>query len=308
MHDSMIRVFIKKVFILLLSLGCVVTVTFFLVHSLPGDPFIGESDINPEVLLSLRAHYGLDEPLWLQYLKYVKNLASFDLGPSIASPGRSVNELIWRGFSVSALLGLEALLIAVVLGLILGILSASKSGRFQGEIANVFSCIGLSIPIFVLAALLQWFFSIYLGWLPVARWGTLAHSILPAISLAALPAASIARLTRTSLLEAFEQDYIQAAKAKGLPFQRILWRHAIKNALFPVVTYLGPASVYLLTGSFIVEKIFCIPGMGQTMIRALAARDYSVVLGLTIFLSSLLMLSSFIVDLVCSKLNPKHAC
>lgn len=295
----MFSFFFKKGFVFLISIWSVVTLTFFLIHWIPGDPFIGEREIPEELLRSLYEHYGLGQPLRVQYWAYLKNILFCNFGISLVYPNRSVFSLIREGLSVSALLGFEALVLAVAGGVILGIWGVKK------EIARVLSFLGFSLPIFALASILQWIFCIQFQLLPVARWGTFAHTILPAISLAAMPAASIARLVRSSLIEIFEQDYIQAAKAKGLSERKILFRHALKKAIFPVVAYLGPTSIHLLTGSFIVEKIFSIPGLGKTMIASLIARDYPVVLGLTIFMSVFLMTSTLIVDLILNYLDPR---
>ncbi len=273
----------------------------------PGDPFIGDREIPEELIHSLKAHHGLDQPLGIQYLRYVKNVCCLDLGPSLAYPGQSVAGQIGQRLSVSALLGLEALLLAFGFGLTLGLCSTFKRSRLIEETASLFSLIGLSLPIFVSATLFQWLFAAKLHWLPVARWGTLAHTILPALSLALLPTACIARLTKAGLIEVFTKDYIQAAKSRGFSWLHIGVRHGLKNALFPVVAYLGPAAVHLLTGSFIVEKIFSIPGLGQSMIDSLAARDYPMILGLTLILSSFLILSTFACNSVSTYLDPRMA-
>lgn len=297
--------FLKKGFTFVFTLWCVFSLTFFLMHAIPGDPFIGDLEIPEEAWLSLKAHHGLDQPLFFQYFRYLKNVCCFDLGPSLAYPGQSVSQMIAQRFPVSAILGLEALLLAVAAGLGFGLWSALRSSRFQQETASILSLIGLSLPVFVTAALLQWVFAIQLHWLPVARWGSLAHTILPALSLALLPMASIARLTRAGLIEVFTKDYIQAAQSRGFSKMHIALCHGLKGALFPLIAYLGPAAIHLLTGSLIVEKIFSIPGLGQSMISSLVARDYPMILGLTLFSSSFLMFSSFVVDTIFAYLDPR---
>lgn len=301
----MFRYLIKKAFILLISLWCVVTGTFFLMHAIPGDPFIGERVIPPEVLKSLYAYFGLDQPLHIQYLKYLKGLLHGELGPSIVYQGRSVNQFIAEGFPVSAQLGLQALFIAIPTGILLGTWAAMKRGKWQDSAAMVISTIGVSVPNFVLSSLLQFLFCIKLHLLPVARWGDFEHTILPTLALAALPTAFIARLTRSNMVEVLQQDYIRTALAKGLPLFQISLRHGLRNALLPVITYLGPVTTQILTGSFMIEKIFAIPGLGQWMIHSINGRDYPMIMGLTIFFSSFLMISMFFVDLLYTLLDPR---
>jgi oligopeptide transport system permease protein len=301
----MIPYLLKKSLTLLLSLWCVVTGTFLLMHAIPGDPFIGDRVIPQEVLDSLYAHFGLDQPLWVQYLRYLQGLLHGELGPSIVYPGRSVNQFIAEGFPVSARLGLQALFLAIPSGILLGTWAALKRGQWQDTTAMVISTLGVSIPNFVLSTLLQYLFSIKLHLLPVARWGSFDHTILPTLALAALPTAFIARLTRSNMVEVLQQDYIRTAQAKGLPLFQIALRHGLRNALLPVITYLGPVTSHILTGTFMIEKIFAIPGLGQWMIHSINGRDYPMILGLTVFFSSFLMLSLFLVDLAYSWLDPR---
>jgi oligopeptide transport system permease protein len=295
----------KKALILLVSLWCVVTGTFFLMHAIPGDPFIGEQNIPKEVLDSLYAYYGLDQSIWAQYLKYLKGLLSGNLGVSIIYQGRSVNQFIREGLPISAQLGLQALLVSIPCGILLGTWAAMKRGGWQDWTAMVISTLGVSVPNFVLSSLLQFFFCIQLHLLPVARWGSFEHTILPTLALSALPTAFIARLTRSNMVEVLAQDYIRTARAKGLPLFRISIRHGLRNALLPVISYLGPVSTQILTGSFMIERIFAIPGLGQWMIYSIGARDYPMIVGLTIFFSTCLMVSLFLVDILYSLLDPR---
>jgi oligopeptide transport system permease protein len=301
----MISYLLKKALILLISLWCVVTGTFFLMHSIPGDPFIGERVIPDEVLRSLYAYFGLDQPLWVQYLKYLKGLCQGELGPSIIYQGRSVNQFIAEGFPISARLGLQALLLAVPSGILLGVFAALKRGKWQDTTAMIISTLGVCVPNFVLSTLLQFIFSIKLHLLPVARWGDFSHTILPTLALAALPAAFIARLTRSNMVEVLQQDYIRMAQSKGVPLFLVAMRHGLRNALLPVITYLGPLTSHILTGSFMIEKIFAIPGLGQWMIHSINGRDYPMIMGLTIFFSSFLMVAMFLVDLLYTLLDPR---
>lgn len=297
--------FIKKASILAVSLFLVASVTFVLMKAIPGDPFLQEQAIPEEILKSMYAHYGLDQPWYKQYVKYLKGLLTWNLGPSFKYEGRTVNDIIREGFPVSMLLGLETLCLSIALGLSLGALAAVYRSQWQDHLAMVIAVIGISVPNFILASLLQYLFAMKLGWLPVARWGSFAQSILPALSLSALPTAYIARLTRSNMVEVLEQDYITAAKAKGLTKMQILWRHVLKNSLLTVVTYLGPLSGNILTGSFVIEKIFGIPGLGSWFITSVTNRDYTVIMGVTIFYSIVLMLSIYLVDILYYFLDPR---
>ncbi len=302
---KMITYLFRKALILLISLWCVITGTFFLMHLIPGDPFIGDRVIPEEVLRSLYAHYGLDQPIWVQYGKYLKGVFHFDLGPSIVYQGRTVNQFIREGFPISAQLGLQALFFSIPCGILLGTWAAIKRTEWQDSFAMVISTLGVSVPNFVLSSLLQFIFCVKLHLLPVARWGSFEHTILPTIALAAMPTAFIARLIRSNMVEVLQQDYIRTALAKGLPLFRISLYHGLRNAILPVITYLGPVATQILTGSFMIEKIFAIPGLGQWMIHSINGRDYPMIMGLTIFFSSFLMISMFLIDILYSLLDPR---
>jgi oligopeptide transport system permease protein len=301
----MIQFLLKKSLILLVSLWVVVTGTFFLMHAIPGDPFIGDRAIPEEIMRSLYAHYGLDHPLWFQYIKYLKGLLHGDLGISMVYQGRSVGSFIGEAFPISALLGLLALSIAIPSGIFLGTIAAMKRNGWQDTMAMVISTIGISVPNFVLSSFLQYLFSLKLHLFPVARWESPAHMVLPTLALAALPTAFIARLTRSNMVEVLQQDYIRTALAKGLPLFRISLHHGLRNAILPVITYLGPVATQILTGSFMIERIFAIPGLGQWMIHSIHGRDYPMILGLTVFFSALLMVAMFLVDIAYSLLDPR---
>ncbi len=295
----------KKLAILFVALWLIVTVTFFLMKAIPGDPFTQEQAVPEEILIALRSHYHLDDPWYLQYGHYLKSLVTWDLGPSFKYKARTVNEIIAQGFPVSAALGLQAFFLALSSGVFLGVVSAANRGKWQDYLAMGTAVVGLSVPSFLLATFLQYLFAIKLGILPVARWGTFAQSILPTWSLAALPTAFIARLTRSGLLEVLNQDYILTARAKGLGRPAILIRHALRNAFLPVLTYLGPLLANILCGSFVVEKIFGIPGLGQWFITAVTNRDYTVIMGMTVFYSIILLVAMLLVDLFYSVLDPR---
>ena len=295
----------KKFFILLFSLFLVITLTFVLMQLIPGDPFTQEQAIPEEILQSLRSHYGLDKPLYIQYWKYLKGIAMFDFGPSFKYEGRQVVDIIKEGFPVSALLGVEALLISVFSGIFLGTIAAMHRTKWQDQFAMLIAVIGISVPNFIMATFLQYIFAMKFDLLPVARWGSFSHTILPAFALAALPTAFIARLTRANMVEVLEQDYILTAMSKGLTMRQIIFRHALKNSLMPVITYLAPLSSMILTGSFIIEKIFGIPGLGGWFVMSVMNRDYTVIMGVTVFYSSILMVTVFLIDLVQIWLDPR---
>jgi oligopeptide transport system permease protein len=301
----MIKFLGKKAAILFLSLFIVTTLTFFLMHAIPGDPFVQDKAIPEEILKALHKHYGLDQPLYVQFGKYLQGVLHFELGPSFKYEGRMVNDIIADGFPVSFYLGMEALFIAVFGGIVLGSIAALNHLRWQDHLTMVIAVIGISVPSFILASFMQYILAMKLELLPVARWGDFSQTIMPAISLAALPMAFIARLTRANMVEVMQQDYIQTAKSKGLNSFQIIFRHVTRNALLPVVTYLGPLTASILTGSFAIEKIFGIPGLGQWFVTSITNRDYTVIMGTTIFYSAILMLSVFIVDLLYCFIDPR---
>lgn len=301
----MIKFLGKKIVILLLSLFMVATLTFVLMQMIPGDPFTQEKAVPEEILKAMYHHYGLDQPWYVQYGRYLKGLVTFDLGPSFKYQGRTVSEIIKEGFPVSMTLGLEALLLSICFGVTLGSIAALKQNKWQDHCTMIVAVLGISVPSFILATFLQFFFAMKLDLLPVARWGSFDHSILPALALSALPTAFIARLTRANMVEIMQQDYIQTAKSKGLNSFQIVVRHALRNALLPIVTYLGPLTTAILTGSFAVEKIFGIPGLGQWFVMSITNRDYTVIMGTTVFYSAILMTCVFFVDLLYCFIDPR---
>lgn len=289
----------------LLVLLAIITITFFLMHAIPGGPFTSEKNIPAAVLKNIEERYRLHDPLWKQYLDYLENLSRFDLGPSFKYAGRTVNDIIQESFPVSLQLGLISLTLSILLGIPAGAVAALRQNSWPDYITIFLATLGVSIPSFVLATLLIYLFAIKLSLLPVAMWNGIAYMILPALTLAGQPTAFIARLTRSSMLEVLAQDYIKTAKAKGLPPFLILYRHALKNALIPVITYLGPTAAGILTGSFIIENIFAIPGLGRHFVTSIYNRDYTVILGVTIFYSLLIIGLNLIVDLLYPLLDPR---
>jgi oligopeptide transport system permease protein len=290
---------------MLLSLYLIVTVTFFLMRLAPGNPFTSEKQLPPEIEAALNAHYGLDDPWYQQYADYLVRIAQWDFGPSFKYKTRTVNDLISEGFPVSLALGAQAILIALALGLLLGIIAAMHHNKWQDYSAMIVAVFGISVPSFIMATVLQYFFAIKWGLLPVARWDSFMHTILPSLALAASPMAFIARLTRSSMLEVLANDYIRTAKAKGLSKGVITVKHTIRNALLPVVSYMGPLSAGIITGSFVIEKIFGIPGLGSHFVTSISNRDYTVIMGVTVFYSIILLISILLVDIAYGLIDPR---
>jgi oligopeptide transport system permease protein len=283
----------------------VATGTFILMHAIPGGPFKKEKALPPAVQRNIEERYKLNDPLWKQYTDYLKNLVRGDLGPSFKYLGRSVNDIIRDGFPVSATLGAWAILFALVVGVPAGIISALNQNKWQDNVVMAIAIIGVSVPNFVIATLLMYVFAVKLRWLPVAMWGTPKHVILPMIALAGFPAAFFARLMRSSTLDVLSQDYIRTARAKGLSWYAVVVKHVVKNAILPVVTYLGPLIAGILTGSFVVENIFAIPGLGRYYVTSIYNRDYTTIMGVTIFYSAFLVLLNFLVDIAYGWIDPR---
>ncbi len=287
------------------SLLVIATITFFLIRLAPGGPFSTEKSISPEVLAQLNSYYGLDKPLFVQYLSYLGNIATINFGPSFKYPGRTVTELIAESFPVSLELGLYALCIALVTGVFAGLLAASKPSSLRDYLTMTISMGGICIPTFVMGPLLVLIFSLTLGWLPVSGWSSLSDRILPSVTLGMVYVAYIARLTRGGLLDTMVQDFIRTARAKGLPERTILTRHALRGALLPVLSFLGPAAAGLITGSFVVETIFSIPGLGRFFVTAAFNRDYTMIMGTVVFYAFIMILFNTVIDIVNALLNPR---
>lgn len=295
----------KRLIYMLISLWLIVTATFFFMRIAPGNPFTSEKKLPPEIEANLNAHFGLDKPWYAQYGEYLVRILKWDFGPSFKYKAQTVNDLINEGFPVSAMLGAEAILLAVAIGIILGIVAALKHNRWPDYTAMIIAVLGISVPSFIMATFLQYFLAIKMGLFPVARWETFMHTVLPALAIASTPMAFIARLTRSSMLEVLSNDYIKTAKAKGLSQGVITVRHAVRNALLPVVTYMGPLTAGILTGSFVIEKIFGIPGLGAHFVTSIGNRDYTVIMGVTVFYSILLLVSILLVDIAYGIIDPR---
>ncbi|UXH45099.1 ABC transporter permease [Rossellomorea vietnamensis] len=296
---------LKRLLAMVITLWLIVTLTFFLMHTIPGSPFNEERNTSEMVQQNLEAHYHLNEPLMVQYLLYLKSLISLDFGPSITQPSQTVNDLLGRGFPISFELGMTTLIIAVLSGIILGVLAALRHNGIIDYMAMTFAVLGISIPNFVMATLLIQQVAVTWGILPVATWTSWRHMILPTLALATGPMAIIARLTRSSMLEVLTQDYIRTARAKGLSPVKIVVKHALRNALLPVVTVLGTLAAGILTGTFVIEQIFAIPGMGKYFVESINQRDYPVIMGTTVFYSAFLIVMLFLVDLAYGFLDPR---
>ncbi|KML06785.1 ABC transporter permease [Rossellomorea marisflavi] len=296
---------LKRLVSMVITLWLIITLTFFLMHAIPGSPFNEERNTSEAVQKNLEAHYHLDEPLMVQYGLYLKSLMTLDFGPSITKPSQTVNDLLSRGFPISFELGMITLIIAVISGIILGIVAALRHNGFIDYVAMTFAVLGISIPNFVMATMLIQQIAVNWELLPVATWQSWRHMILPTLALATGPMAIIARLTRSSMLEVLTQDYIRTARAKGLSPWKIVFKHALRNALLPVVTILGTLAAGILTGTFVIEQIFAIPGMGKYFVESINQRDYPVIMGTTIFYSAFLIVMLFLVDVAYGLLDPR---
>ena len=284
----------------------VITVTFFLVRAAPGGPFDREKAVNPQVKAALEARYELDLPMYQQYFNYLGDIARGDMGPSFYYPGRSVNDLIFQGLPITAELGFYALMIALVIGCLAGVFAALKPNTLQDYLPMSLAMVGICMPSFLLGPLLVLVFGIWLDLMPISGWGeTPGDKILPSITLGAMYAAYIARLSRSGMLEVMTQDYLRTARAKGLPEHIVVIKHALRGGLLPVISYLGPAFAALLSGSFVVETVFQIPGLGRFYIQAAFNRDYTMILGTTVFLSTLIVIFNLLSDVVAAWLNPR---
>lgn len=305
MTMEIVRYVMRKCLAFGCSLFVIASLTFFLMKMAPGDPFTEDQSLRSDMHHALLQHYGLDRPWYVQYVDYLSDLLHGHLGYSLKYQGQSVNKIIQKGFAVSAQLGLQAFALALTVGISLGTVAALYADRWPDRSVLFLTTVGISIPSFIMAALLQYALSIYFPFFPLARWGTIWHTILPTLALAAMPTAFITRLTRTGLLDVLQTDYIKMARAKGLPFRIWLWRHALRNALLPVLSYAGPLLANILVGSFIIEKIFSIPGLGQWFVNSVMNRDYSLIMGLTFFYSILLLSAVFLLDLVYGLWDPR---
>jgi oligopeptide transport system permease protein len=296
---------LKRVFYSLLTLFVVITLTFFLMHAIPGGVYTSEKNLPAAIVNNIKAKYGLNLPLGDQYLIQLKNIAKLDFGMSMKNQGRNVNDIIRDQFPRSARLGTFAIALCLFVGIPLGILSALKVDKWQDRAAMIIATIGVSVPGFVIAILAQYFLGVKLGLFPTIGDKTFLHLVLPGIALSFFPLSFIARLVRSSMVEVLEQDYIRTARAKGLSERVVIYKHALKNSIMPVITYLGPLVASVLTGSFVIESVFNIPGIGRYFVTSITNRDYTVIIGVTVFFSLFLILMNLVVDIIYVVIDPR---
>lgn len=302
----MAKFLIRKIFALLITLFFLITASFFMLRSLPGSPFEEGRALSPEIIAKLEHKYGLDEPLINQYWSYMQGLVTkFDLGPSLKYPNREVMDILKDAIPVSLELGLIAFIISTIVGLSLGIIAALYPYKVIGKLSSQLASLGMSMPSFVFAGILIGIFGLQLGILPVALWEGPEYIILPALTLSIAPTAYIARVTRSSMLDVLAKDHIRTALAKGLKHRAVIGKHGLYNALLPIITVMGPLIAVLITGSFVVEFIYALPGMGKYFVTAFINRDYFLVSGVIVVFSLILLTANTIADLLVMRLNPK---
>jgi len=308
MRKKMLVYVVKRLIMCLATIVVVITATFFLMNAVPGGPFLSEKAASQSILDALKAKYGLDQPLIVQYWNYLKGALIFDFGPSLKQKGREVIEIIGDGFSTSLPIGLIAGLLALSFGTFLGSLAAVKHNKLVDRLIMVFSTASVAFPSFIIASVLLYVFCTALGWLPangITTNGDYRGYILPIITLSLYPTAYITRLTRSSTLDVLNSDYIRTAKAKGVSKTKVLFKHALRNSLTPVITYAGPMFASIITGSLVVEQIYSIPGLGRTFIKSITGRDYPLIMGSTIFLTVIVIFLILICDILYKVANPR---
>lgn len=301
----MIRYILEKLFYMLLSLFILISATFFLMKAIPGNPFMSEKNIQPQIKERLMEQYGLNKPIFEQYLQYLGNIVKGDLGISMKYQNQEVSQRIADTFSPSLQIGVFAIIISIVVGIILGLVAALYHRKLIDSAAMIFAVIGIAVPSFVVATLIQYVFALKLGWFDVMGFSKPSNFVLPVVALAVQPIAFIARLTRSSMLEVLNADYIKTAKAKGLNGFTIMTKHVVRNGILPVVTYVGPMAANIVTGSVVIEQIFGIGGIGRVFVESINNRDYTMIMGVTIFYGLLLMIARFITDILYALIDPR---
>ena len=301
----MLKYIAKRIGLAIVTIWVVATITFFLMNMVPGGPFLSEKAISPQATAALEAKYGLDKPLSQQYLTYIWDALHGDFGDSLKQRGRTVMGIIKMKFPVSARVGGLSVLVALCLGILLGSIAALKRGKFADSLISVVATCGIAVPSFVICTVLLYFLGVKLMILPTLGLSSWKHYVMPVIALSFYPTAYIMRLMRSSMLDVMGQDYMRTAKAKGVSGFFILFKHALRNAILPVVTYVGPMLAYTVTGSFVVEKIFTIPGLGGEFITAISGRDYTLIMGTTIFLATLIIIMNVVVDIIYKLVDPR---
>lgn len=300
----MVKYIGKRLLTSIITIWAVVTIVFFLVRMMPGGPFDGEK-ITPDMKAQLNEKYGLDKPVSEQYTLYMKNLLKGDLGQSMAYKGREVSSIIGKSFPNSAKVGVASIIFSVLVGILLGTIAALKADKWPDRVCMVLSTLGITIPSFVMGTFLIFIFTTNLGWLKSTGLSTPDRYIMPVLALSGSSMAFITRLTRSKLIDVLKSDYIRTAKAKGLSGKTIIFKHALRNSLIPVVTYLGPLVAGVLTGSFVVEKIFAIPGLGNEFTTTITNRDYTSLLGVTVFYCTLIVICNLLVDIIYVLIDPR---
>ena len=301
----MLKYILKRVGLAIVTIWAVATLTFFLMNLVPGGPFLSEKAVSPAAMAALEAKYGLDKPLGEQYITYITDALHGDFGDSLKQRGRSVMSIIMTKFPVSAKVGGVAIIVSLCLGVPLGCYAAIHRGKFIDNLISVLATCGIAVPSFVICTVLMYVLGVNLKLLPTYGLTSWQHYIMPVISLSFYPTAYIMRLMRSSMLDVLGQDYMRTAKAKGVSEQKRIFKHALRNAILPVITYMGPMIAYTLTGSFVVEKIFTIPGLGGEFIGSINSRDYTVIMGTTIFLATIIVVMNVVVDIVYKLVDPR---
>jgi len=301
----MFKYILKRIASALLTVWVVVSLTWFMMQAIPGDPFMNEKRVIPELKEQLRAHYGLDKPLVVQYGMYMKNFLKGDLGMSFQRKDRTVNTIIKEGLPYTADLGVRSIVFGFTMGILLGIVAALNHNKGWDRVSILIAVIGVSIPAFVVASVCQYFLGVKLKIFPVAQYKTFAHTIMPAFALSLNMIAQVARFMRSQMLDVIGQDYVKTAKAKGLSQIKIVWSHEIRNAILPVITILGPMVAAILAGSFVVETIFAIPGIGKFYVQSINTQDYSLITGITAFVGTLMVFINLIIDILYGLIDPR---
>ena len=301
----MLRFLLRRLLVAIPTLFLVVTLSFFMMRAAPGSPFVGERKLSPEIERAVMAKYGLDKPLHEQYVTYLGGVVRGDLGPSLKYRDKAVADIIADGFPKSLILGSSSLVLALLIGVSLGVTAALRQNRPADYAATAVAVLGVCIPTFVTAPLLVLLFASKLGWLPTAGWGGVRNLIMPVVVLALPQIAIVSRLTRAGMIEVLRSNYIRTARAKGLSEWRIVTRHAIRGAILPLVSYLGPATAGLITGSLVVEQIFNLPGLGKYFVISALQRDYTVVMGVVILYAALILFLNLVADLLYAALDPR---
>jgi oligopeptide transport system permease protein len=300
----MLRYVGKRLVLMIMTLFVIISVTFFISKLLPGTPF-ADDKLTPEIRAQLYEAYGLDEPLYVQYAKYMANVAQGDLGNSFYFEGRPVLQMILERAPVSAFVGIQAVIFGLVVGMVLGIVSALRHNTYWDTAAVVIAVLGVSVPTFVLGPILQYVFGVKLGWFPIAFFESWRYSVLPSLALSVFVISTVARFVRSEMLEVLGQDYITLAKAKGISGLAVIIKHAVRNAMIPLVTVLAPLTIYLITGTLVVEQIFAVPGIGEQFVQSVFVNDYAMILGTTVFFSVFFMIALLLQDISYGIIDPR---